>query len=141
MAKIWIKNTLKTYKPNRAEIKKIVKTVLASENISIDSEFTICFVNDEAMRRYNKKYHNSDSTTDVLSFSLSGSPESILGEIIISFDTAKFNSRIFKTNPIREVNLYVIHGILHILGYDDLSPQDRKIMRKKENYYLSLLKL
>ena len=100
----------------------------------------LCFVNDKLMRRYNRQYHKSDYPTDVLSFCLSEDPDYILGEIIISTDTAKYNSRIYKTNPIKELNLYVIHGILHILGYDDLSPEDRKVMRKKEKYYLSKIK-
>lgn len=141
MVKIWIKNPQKILKLDLKKIREIAKTVFISEVKEKSAEFSLYFVNDKLMREYNLKYHKSDYSTDVLSFSLSNSLENIIGEIIISVDTAKYHSRIFKTNPIYETYLYVIHGILHILGYDDLTPKDKRIMRKKEKFYLSLLKL
>ncbi len=141
MVKIWIKNPQKILKLNLKKIKELSCKVFTSEVKDKSVELSIYFVNDKLMKEYNCKYHNSDYPTDVLSFLLSDDPQNITGEIIISTDTAKYHSRIFKTDPIYEVYLYVIHGILHILGYDDLTPKDKRVMRRKEKFYLSLLKL
>ena len=64
----------------------------------------------------------------------------INGEIIISADTAVRNARAYQTSPQQEILLYVIHGILHLLGYDDHSPDDIQEMRRKEAELMSVLK-
>ena len=103
----------------------------------------IVFVTDSQIKSLNKKFLKRRYTTDVLAFDLSSkeSParrKNIEGEIIISADTAIKNARIFQTSPHRELVLYIIHGILHLLGFDDHRPTDVKQMRKKE---IELMKL
>ena len=67
------------------------------------------------------------------------SPKQISGEIIISTETAVKNARVYHTTPRREILLYVVHGILHLLGYDDQRASDIRKMRRKEQALLNLI--
>jgi len=70
-----------------------------------------------------------------------GNSKQMIGEIIISAQTVKRNSKIYGTAPLKELILCVIHGILHLLNYDDHSPRDIKKMRKEESRLLEMFKL
>ncbi len=80
------------------------------------------------MRALNREYHRTDLPTDVLAFDYGDRR----ADIIISLDTARKNSRLYKTKFKDEVLLYVFHGILHLAGYSDLTPEGRKKMFKKQ---------
>ncbi len=80
------------------------------------------------MRSLNRRYHRTDLPTDVLAFDYGDRR----ADIIISLDTAKRNSRLYKTSFRDEVLLYVIHGILHLAGDSDLDPRSREKMFKKQ---------
>ena len=80
------------------------------------------------MRALNREYHRTDLPTDVLAFDYGDRR----ADIIISLDTARKNSRLYKTKLKNEVMLYVIHGILHLAGYGDLNLKERKKMSKKQ---------
>ena len=92
---------------------------------------------DKAIRELNLKYAKIDAPTDVLAFNLSfgGKSKDLFADIVVSVDTAIRQAREFKTTPAYELNLYSIHGILHILGYDDHNFKDKKKMRQKESIY------
>ncbi len=92
------------------------------------------------MYALNKKYLKHHYTTDILTFNLSDNKNKLVGEIIISTDEALKNAKIYKTLPRQEIILYVVHGILHLLGYDDHSPSDIKKMRAKEQELLEYVK-
>ncbi|MDO8662654.1 MAG: rRNA maturation RNase YbeY [Candidatus Omnitrophota bacterium] len=102
-------------------------------------EITVSFVDDKLIAKLNTKYLKENEPTDVLSFNLSNSqkPKEILGDIIVSADTARRNSRIYKTSPAYELNLYALHGCLHLLGYDDNNLKNKKIIREKELAYVN----
>ncbi len=87
----------------------------------------------------NMKYLKHDTLTDIITFPLSSNSNIISGEIYISIDRVKENSLMFKTAFEKELSRVVVHGVLHLLGYDDHSEEDILEMRKKEDYYLSLL--
>lgn len=76
-------------------------------------------------------YLAQDCPTDVIAFDLSGDKKEILADVAISTDTAIRQARVFKTSPAYETYLYVVHGILHILGYDDKTAKESKIMEQK----------
>jgi len=84
------------------------------------------------MRAFNKKYLKHDYVTDVLTFDLGEG----VGEIIICPQIACANAKAHQTSTEREIILYVIHGILHLAGYDDHSPKDILQMRFMENKLL-----
>ncbi len=92
---------------------------------------------DKKIQEINLKYLCKNSPTDVLSFDLSDNQERIFAQIIISVDSALRNAEIFKTTPGYEIYLYAVHGILHLLGYDDQKSKDRLIMQKRQEYLCS----
>lgn len=103
-----------------------------------DAQLSISFVNDAKMRRLNRKYRNIDRATDCLAFPMrEGKGEKlhprILGDVVISVDTARENSKRFGTTEKRELILYIIHGVLHLLGYSDTTiPAAGKMVKKQE---------
>ena len=105
-------------------------------------DLSIVFVTDQRIKVLNKKYLKRECTTDVLSFDLREDPRKmkrVEGEIIISADSARKNAKTFGGSPQKEIILYVIHGILHLLGFDDHSPKDIQSMRREEQKILKAL--
>ena len=100
------------------------------------------FISTQKIRALNRKYLNIDTSTDVIAFgegdeNIPGEKKSnFLGDIAISTDKAKQNSKVYSTSFTEEVLLYVIHGVLHLVGYDDTTKAKREIMRGKENELL-----
>jgi probable rRNA maturation factor len=139
VVEIKIINLNKKYKLNEARLKKIIRDVLKYLRKSGAAEFEFVFLDDRSIRRLNKKYKNTDRATDVLSFRLDRDAPGggkFLGNIFISVDRAFANAGIFSTGPENELVLYVIHGILHLFGYDDETPVPRRRMRDKERKVL-----
>lgn len=105
-------------------------------------EINICFVDNSRIRALNKRYLHKDSPTDVLAFNLTEKfSDSISADIAISAETAVANARVFHTSPAQELHRYVVHGALHILGYDDKTKKQKKIMERHTERILSDLKL
>lgn len=91
----------------------------------------ILFVNDAGIRRLNRKFKKRDGATDVLAFDT--------GDIAISVDAARRNSRRFGNSLAEELRLCMAHGILHLSGYEDNSTETRRQMRKMEARILEKL--
>jgi probable rRNA maturation factor len=148
--KITIKNFQKKIPVNPERIRKVILKVLSKEGARVSGEITICFVDDRRIQELNLKYRHKNVPTDVLAFNLSprqnlwrgdvlssNKSGSIYADIIVSAQTAIRNSEIFKTVLFYELDLYVIHGILHLLGYNDRSPKQKQLMRQKEKEYVN----
>ena len=95
------------------------------------------FCSDAYLHKINIEYLNHDTLTDVITFPYS--EDIIEGDIFISVDRIKENANIFGVAFDRELHRVMIHGVLHLIGYGDKTPEDKKIMTKKENQYLGLL--
>lgn len=139
--KIIIRNLQKNIPISPKRISSVVLKTLSLEHIRKSGEITILFTNDKQIRKLNLKYLGRNTSTDVLSFDNSIDEDKILADIAISTDTTIRNARIFKTTPLYELYLYVIHGVLHILGYDDRTTKQRKIMDDKTNKIFKTLHL
>ena len=139
--KVIIKNLQKKIPINPNRIRKTVLTVLSLEKIKKPGEITILFVDNRQIREFNLMYRGRDCATDVISFDDSINRKEILADIVISTDTAISNAKIFKTAPLYELHLYVIHGILHLVGYDDRTQKQRKIMQDKATHILTTLNI
>ena len=103
---------------------------------AVDSKLTalsIVLVSDRQMAELNLRYHHTPGPTDILTFDYGGGT----GELIISVDHAVSQARRYRTTPARELALYVVHGILHLAGYDDGTPAQRRRMRTAERRWLS----
>lgn len=100
-----------------------------------DAELSLVLVNDMYIRNLNWKYRQNDSSTDVLAFPMRDSRRlsgNILGDVVISVETAKREAKKRKKDLQDELDLYFVHGILHLLGYDDEKIRKRKKMKDKE---------
>lgn len=97
---------------------------------------SIAVVDDGTIHELNRRYLQHDYPTDVLSFLFERSPDHLEGEVIVSADTAAAESPQYGWSVDDELLLYVIHGTLHLLGYDDATPEARDLMRSREGHYL-----
>lgn len=103
------------------DVKAVAKRVLLREKV--DGELAVIFVDDEAMSAWNYQYTKRKGPTDVLAFPMREGKDSefsggMIGDIIISIDRAKDQARELGHSFKREILLLVIHGLLHLLGYD-----------------------
>jgi len=99
------------------------------------AQISIALVDDPTIAKLHEEFLNDPEPTDVLSFVLEQSEGVLEGEVVASADTAAANARRYRCTPEEELLRYVIHGTLHLVGYDDVTPQKRAVMRKKENQY------
>ena len=113
------------------KLNKIALAVARAEKAK--GSISVVLVRDAVIRPLNKKFRKLDRTTDVLSFEMG--EEGILGEIVISFETAKRNARRFQVELKEELKRLAVHGALHLAGYDHQSKSDRMLMREKEDRY------
>jgi len=134
--KITIKNLQNKIVIHPQKIKNLIHKILKGENVTESGWINICFVNNSLIKKFNAKFLKTNGTTDVLAFNLGGGKKIILADIMISTDTAIKQASVFKTTPDYELLLYLAHGILHILGYDDHTENQIKLMRKKESKYV-----
>jgi len=137
--KITIKNLQTKLPVHPARIKKIILNILKDEKVKESGWINVCFVDDTLIKKYNAKFHKTKGSTDVLAFNLSDKKNKkkiLLADIMISTDTAIKQAKSFKTTADYELSLYVAHGILHILGYNDHTENQKKLMRKKESRYV-----
>lgn len=149
-------NNLTQEKINESFFRKTAENVLKEEGVEGES-LSVAFVGAEKMRELNKKYRRKDKATDVLSFQYSEklkvksekqqlksqnfTKDSFLGEIVICPEVVKKNAKKSGLDYNKELTRVLIHGILHILGYDhEGSVKEAKKMEKKEEYYLSEFK-
>lgn len=118
-----------------ARLRSAVEAVFTGEGI-VEGEIGVAVVGDAAIHELNRRWLAHDEPTDVLSFVLEQSDGYREGEIIVSADTALARAAEFGWSPDDELLLYVVHGALHIAGYDDKQPTDAEKMRERERYYL-----
>jgi rRNA maturation RNase YbeY len=97
------------------------------------------FCSDSYLLELNTSYLKHNTFTDIITFDLSEDKQTVSGDIFISIERVKENAKSFKISFPRELHRVLIHGILHLLGYQDKTPSQQKEMRSKEDYYLSLL--
>lgn len=128
---ITVQNLHKKFRINERFIKKLVKKILSILKKPQNTELEVIFLSDSAIRKLNKKYKDRDSSTDVLSFNLGG-----MGEVIVSTDTAMKNFYSYGTSFESEVVLYVIHGILHLFGFNDNTVRAARSMAVKQGCIL-----
>jgi probable rRNA maturation factor len=112
-----------------------VRLVIADEGIA-RATVSIAVVDDDTIHDLNRRYLQHDYATDVLSFVFERSPDHLNGEVIVSADTAASAASGYGWSIEDELLLYVIHGALHLVGYDDGASESQSQMRHRERYYL-----
>ena len=122
---------------NQQELRRWIKKVITSENKEI-GEINYIFCSDEYLLERNIKYLDHDTLTDIITFNYCKG-QIITSDIMISIDRVKENSTIFDNSFSEELHRVMIHGILHLIGYNDKTEKEKKLMREKENFYLKKL--
>ena len=114
-------------------LKRIIRFVLRREKVS-NAQLTFVLASDHFLRRLNNKFTTRDMATDVLSFDLSGDIKNgaLFGDIVVSVDSALKASKSLRIPFKEELTRYLIHGILHLTGYDDTTAFKKKKMWKRQ---------
>jgi probable rRNA maturation factor len=118
-------------------VKNNLSILIQQESFAIKS-LNFIFCTDEYLLDINSKYLNHFYYTDVITFDNSESPQVIDGDIFISINRIHENSSSYNSSFSSELYRVMIHGILHLIGFDDKTPHHKSIMREKEDLYLSL---
>ena len=134
-----------TKEKKHIRVDKTKKTKQWLENVArkegkkiIALQYVIC--TDRYILKVNKQYLGHNYATDIITFDLGTTEKNIEGEIYISFETVRGNAKYFNTTLDNELKRVMVHGLLHLCGYNDIKEKDKATMRAKEDLYLSLLK-
>ncbi|MGE5681725.1 MAG: rRNA maturation RNase YbeY [Bacillota bacterium] len=131
-------NSEKGIKINKALIHNALNKLRTDLNITIQS-LSIVFLYPEKTQEINREFLGHDYSTDIITFNYNGDNKDLDGEMFICISEAVDNSRRFRCSVDKELLRLVIHGILHLVGFDDKTEPDRKLMKKNENKYLKEL--
>lgn len=124
---------------NSVKTSSWIKKTIQKEGAKLIS-LNYIFCTDDYLREINIQFLKHKTFTDIITFNYNPSETEIEGEIYISIDRVRENAKTYKTDFPSELNRVMIHGVLHLLGYNDKSKSEKATMREKEDSYLSLLK-
>jgi probable rRNA maturation factor len=141
MGKISIATPQEQVPVDRGRMREAARAVLDGEGVA-DYEISLAFVDSATIHRLNRQYLGHDEPTDVLSFPL-GEPNArrLAGELVLGAEVARDQAAGRGHDVQAELALYVIHGLLHLCGYDDATEADAAAMRERERHYLRRLGL
>lgn len=115
-----------------------IKSVFSEENAAfVTINFIYC--SDTYLHELNMKYLQHDTLTDVITFAYNKTP--VEGDVFISIDRVTENAKKFKVDILTELYRVMVHGVLHLIGYNDKTREEQELMRNMENKYLLLLNL
>lgn len=118
------------------QIQEWISTLIEEEDLELgDIQFTFC--SDAFLHEINLEYLNHDTLTDIITFDYRVG-DLIMGDIFISIDRIKDNAKSFEQDFTDELHRVMAHGILHIIGYNDLDDEEAELMKEKEDWALSL---
>ncbi len=127
---------------NRSLYKRWIREIILSEqrleNLKKCGDLNIIFCNDEYLLSVNNQYLKHNYYTDIITFDYSDN-QIINGDLFISVDSVKNNSVTYKTEFMTELSRVIIHGVLHLCGYNDHTEEDKKLMKEKEDFALTKL--
>lgn len=142
-------------KDYESTIEKVIRKCFEEEKL-LESKLyiSITLTNPENIRKFNNEYRNIDKETDVLSFPMFEKTEldnkikeenfeyeDVLGDIVISIERVEEQAKEYGHSFERELSYMLVHGFYHLMGYDHIEEEDKKIMRPKEEYILDLLNI
>jgi probable rRNA maturation factor len=129
-----ITNRQKKLSLDRRRMRRVVQQIVRDAGIE-EATISIAVVDDPTIAKLHDEFLNDPEPTDVLSFILERSQGVLEGEVVVSAETAMASAPRFGCTAEDELLLYVIHGTLHLVGYDDKTPRKRSLMRKREREY------
>ncbi|MEO6882808.1 MAG: rRNA maturation RNase YbeY [Bacteroidia bacterium] len=123
------------FKLKQQKKNKVWLVAVASAEKKVFGTLNYIFCNDAHLLQINREYLKHDTYTDIITFDYS-EKKTISGDIFISIERVTENAEKFKQPFEIELQRVMVHGVLHLIGYKDKLPQDKEIMRAKENFYL-----
>ncbi|MCO5950610.1 rRNA maturation RNase YbeY [Mucilaginibacter flavidus] len=120
----------------KTAVRQWVTDTVTAEGYKL-KELTYIFCSDSYLLQINQQYLNHDTYTDIITFDNSDIAKTIVGDIFISIDRIRENALKFSHTEADELHRVIIHGALHLLGYKDKAPADKKKMTLKEDFYLN----
>jgi probable rRNA maturation factor len=124
-------------------VEKVARECLKLEGKGLNFEVSVSFVDNEEIQKLNRDYRNVDSPTDVLSFPMDAEETDLyiplLGDIVISAERALEQATEFGHSFLREVAYLAAHSMFHLMGYDHMNVEEKKIMRQKEKEVMKIL--
>lgn len=131
-------------------LREVIGRVLTEESIAT-AQISLALVDDESIHRINREFLGHNYPTDVISFQLDSESDiesahesklkQLEGELVVSTETALREAHAHGWTAEDELTLYVVHGLLHLCGYDDLNDEARPVMRQRERHMLALWQL
>ncbi|QTD41663.1 rRNA maturation RNase YbeY [Sporosarcina sp. Te-1] len=150
MLEFYFEDETGTIKPDIEDlIRNLLNHAAKMEQLQGHPEVSVTFMDDENIREVNAEYRGKDTPTDVISFALEEMGEGevaivaqddmpiVLGDIIISVETAKRQAIEYGHDEKREIGFLALHGFLHLLGYDHLNEEEEKVMFGRQKEILS----
>jgi len=122
--------------PSEEKYRVVLKKIISDYNKNL-SNIQYIFCSDAYVLELNKKHLQHDYYTDILTFPYG--KESIESDIFISIDRVKENATAYKVSFEKELSRVIVHGVLHLVGLDDHSEQDKEKMRSEENRYIDMI--
>ena len=119
----------------KTQVRQWIKDTIVAEGFVLD-ELTFIFCSDAYLLQINQQYLDHDTYTDIITFDNSTEEKEITGDIFISIERIRENAEKFGQSVVDELHRVIIHGVLHLLGYKDKTPNDNKNMTQKEDEYL-----
>ncbi len=138
MIQVAIANKQQHLKIDRRTIRRTVQQILLDHGVT-EALVSVAVLDDAAIAELHARYLGDPEPTDVLSFPLEQAAGRLEGEVVVSAQTAVAVARRYKTKPETELLRYVVHGTLHLVGYDDGTRTERARMRAGERRYLRLV--
>ena len=141
--KINIYNHQTKLRLSKCLLQKLIREMLNHERVNCN-EVSLYLVDEKAISLLHKKYFDDSSATDCISFPIDSPTKEnkncFLGEVFVCIDTAIKYAKQHDLDPLDETALYIIHGLLHLIGFDDISQKDKTSMHKKEKSCMNLIK-
>lgn len=123
---------------NKQKLRLWLEQSIIAENQAL-KEINFIFCADDYLLKINQEYLRHDTYTDIITFDNSDGEKTIVGDIFISVERTTENAQTYLLTVEEELHRVMIHGTLHLLGYQDKSPAQKKLMTTKENFYLKTL--
>jgi rRNA maturation RNase YbeY len=120
----------------RKAVRDLVKNILITENRTL-SFLNLYFCDNKTIRDYNTRFLSHDYNTDIITFFDYDETNILYGELLISVEQVKENAKDYQTTFNKELKRVIIHGVLHLCGYDDKKKSDKLKMRRREDFYLN----
>lgn len=131
-----LENLHPAYRVDKSALRRLVQRVLAGEQAA--ARYVGVILADHAtVHDLNRTWLHHDYDTDVVSFRLSNLDQPLEGEVYVDLDTAAERHAEFGATFAAEVERYVVHGLLHLVGYDDATPPEKAVMHALEDHYLA----